>query len=386
MKSNLFSSVIIKIDKKDLIKINNIFTYKVKIYKQDKDNFYLQIKEEDISRIENQGINFELITYIGIKRVLRLLVTHLSVLIGVIIFFIIVYLNTLTIKEITFSAYTKDNNKIKKIIESYFTSVYGIDFFSGDVNEINLLLRKEFSHFEWISINKIGSRIHVTVLEPSIINKQVEKVDGFGDLVAKKDGMIKSYQVKHGIVLIEQNQFVRKGQVLVSGNLRYNNYDESTFYIPAEGKVYAEVWYTEKITVPKKIVATEYTGKIKSEKSFSLFGLDIKYKGSSDKYKKYDKETDYDYLKFFSFELPIGIKKVHYLEKDDIINIYDKDTAYEYAISKINRNISNFFREGDKILTIDLLDLQENDSEFVFTFFVRTHEDIAQFQRRFMDE
>lgn len=379
-----YFTVVIKIKKKDLPKINKLFTYKVKIIKQSDNDYYLEIKEEDLKDLNN--IDYEFISYTGIKRIKQIIRTHVSIFIGIIIFILIIYLNTLTIREITFSASTNDNGKIKEIIEKNFYSILGVDFFNDDVNEINFLLRKEFSHFEWISIDKIGSRIHVTVLEPSIINKQVEKISGYGDLVAKKDGIIQRYQVKHGVVLIEQNQFVREGQVLVSGNLRHNNYDESSFYIPAEGKVYAEVWYTEEIKVPKKITKSEYTGKIKTNKSISLFGLNIKYKGSKVKFANYDKEEKYDFIRIFSFELPIGIKYVHYLEKDDIINVYDKDSAYDYAKSKINSKMSNSFREGDKILAIDLISFEEKETEFTFTFFVRTYEDIAQFQRRFLDE
>jgi len=378
--------VIIKIARKDLLLINNIFTYKVDVIKQDKNYFYIKIREEDMDKLNNNNIKYEFISYSGIKKLTKILFSHLSVFIGILIFIFIIFLNTLTIREITFSTNTKDNEKITKIIKSNFYSIYGVDFFNGDINEINYMLRKEFSHFEWISINRKGSKIHVTVLEPSIINKQVEKLEGYGDLVAKKNGMIKSFQVKHGIVLVEQNQYVQEGQVLVTGNLRHNNYDESTFYIPAEGEVFAEVWYTEKITVPKKIVVTEYTGKIETEKKISLFGFNIKYKGSSNEYKNYDKIIKYDYLCIFSFDLPIGIKNVHYLEKDDIINIYDKETAYDYATSKIRTNMSKFSSEDDKILSIDLLKMNEDENEFTFTFFVRTYEDIAQFQRRFMNE
>ena len=122
----------------------------------------------------------------------------------------------LTIKEISFSTYTKDNEKIKAIINDHLTSIYDFKFLNADINDINLLLRKEFSHYEWISVQKEGCNLNVTILEPSIINNQIEHIEGYGDLVASKDGMVKFFQVKQGIPIIKYNQFVKKGQILVT--------------------------------------------------------------------------------------------------------------------------------------------------------------------------
>ncbi|QVK19163.1 sporulation protein YqfD [Mycoplasmatota bacterium] len=388
MKNNnkFLFSVIIKIPKKTLIKINQLFSYKVKIIKKKHDFFYLQVQENDLNILNKYKVDYEIISYKGIKHIYRLLLTHLSVFIGIILFLLILYANTLTIKEISFSTYTKDNEKIKSIIERHYTSFLDVHLLNSDINDINLLLRKEFNHFEWISIERSGCLLKVTILEPSVINKQVEHIEGYGDLVAKTDGMVKFFQITQGIPLIEQNQYVKKGEVLVSGNLRYHNQDESEFYIPAYGHVYAEVWYTKTIVVPKKSVTTEFTGKISLEKKLSLFGLDIKYKSSQNHYKEYHKEENFDQLQIFSFKLPIGIKKIHYLEKNDIMNVYDNKSALQFASSQIRYELSQSFREGDKILEVQCLNESEDDLNYTYVFFVRTYEDIAIFQRRAMNE
>lgn len=388
MKNNnkYFFSVIIKIKKETLLKMNQLLSYKVKITKHNNDFFYLQVQENDLNLLNKYNVDYEIISYQGLKHIYRLLVTHFSVFIGIILFLLILYVNTLTIKEISFSTYTKDNEKIKSIIESHYTSIFDVHLLNSDINDINLLLRKEFNHFEWISIERNGCLLKVTILEPSVINKQVEHIEGYGDLVAKTDGMVKFFQVTQGIPLIEQNQYVKKGQLLVSGNLRYHNQDEDEFYIPATGQVYAEVWYTKTIVVPKEIVVTEYTGNISSEKKISLFGLDFKYKSSQNYYEDYHKEVNFDQLKIFSLKLPIGIKRIHYLEKDDIMNVYDAKTALDFASSQIRYQLSQTFREGDSILGIECLNQSEDDNNYTYVFFVRTYEDIAIFQRRVMNE
>lgn len=382
MKNKYLSSVIVKVNKDDLLKINYLFTNKAYIKSEDETFFYLEIKEKDLAILSNNNINYEIVTYKGLRKVIKLWKKNLSIFIGIILFALITFVNTLTIKEITFSTYTKDNEKIKQLIDSYMTNIIGINFLKEDINDINLRLRKEFSNYEWIAVEKKGSKLHVTLLEPSIINKQVQKIEGYGDLIAKKDGIIKYYQVRHGIVLVEHNQFVRAGDVLVSGNLRYHNYDESTFYVPAEGVVYAEVWYTETIIIPKEIRVTEYTGKISKTESLNLFGLDIKYHDKKHQYENYDTIIDEDFFHFFSIKLPFGIKKIHYLEKNDIIHIYDEMTACEKAKSEIRYEKGKSFTDDERIISIELIKKNETKDDFSFTFFIKTYENIAEFQRR----
>ncbi len=386
VNNQIFFSVIIKIKKENLLKINQLFSYKVKIIKQVHDFFYLRLLEKDLELLKKSHIEYQIISYQGIKHFYFLLIRHLSVFVGIILFLLIIYANTLTIKEISFSTHTKDNDRIEDIISRHMYSVYGLNFMRSDINDINLILRKEFSHFEWVSVKRDGCVLNVKILEPSIINKQIEHIEGYGDLIANKDGLIKFFQVTHGIPLIEQNQYVKKGQVLVTGNLRYRNQDESEFYIPASGEVYAEVWYTKTIVVPKKTSVTEYTGNISLEKRFSLFGLDFTYKPSKIKYDNYDKDISYEYLKIFSYKIPIGVKKIHYLEKDDIINVYDESTALDYAVSTIRYQMSQQFKEEDKILSIECINQNEDEDNYYYKIFVRTYENIAIFQRRALNE
>ena len=66
--------------------------------------------------------------------------------------------------------------------------------------------------------------------------------------------------------------------------------------------------------------------------------------------------------------------------------MYDEKTAYAYALSKIRYQMTQGFTEGDKILDIELIKQTENEKTFSFTFFIKTYENIAEFQRRFLDE
>jgi len=229
---------------------------------------------------------------------------------------------------------------------------------------------------------KKGTVLYVKLLEDSIINKQIQTVEGYGDLVAKKGGIIKMYKIRHGLPLIQYNQFVRSGELLVTGNLRYNYGDESAFYVPSEGVVYAEVWDTVNVTVPKMLIESAYTGRIKTKKIFYFFGLNLTVKNVDNMYEQYDEEIVLSLFKIGKFDIPLGWKKIHYLEKSDIINIYDENTSLIFAESKIRYELISKFKEGEQIISINLINQSEDENNYYYTFFVQTLEDIAIFQRR----
>lgn len=382
----VLSSVVVKIEKKQLLIINKLFENKIKVVKQDKSFIYLKILEKDLHILNKNIIKYDITSYQGIIKYYKLLLRNIPIIIGIFIFLVLLYLNTLTIKEITFSTKTDDNERIRALIDENIDTFLNIKYLNNNINDINLKLRKEFSDLEWISVKKNGCILEVTILQPSIINNQIKYIEGHGDLVASKSGIVKFFKVSHGIPIIYYNQFVKKDDLLVSGNLRVNDENQDVFYIPAEGKVFAEVWYTKSVEVFKKEIKSEYTGRIYTEKSISFFGIDILYKKFTNKYEKYNKEEKIDNLELFNIKLPFSIKRIHYLEKDDIINIYDKDSSYDYALSTIRHKIMQNFSEDDKILKIELISQKEESDKYVFVFFIKTYEDIALFQRRNLDE
>ena len=75
MKNNIrLFSVSLKLKKTNLIKINQLFSYQVKIIKQDHDFFYLRILEKDLQIINDANIEYQFISYKGIKHLYQIYV------------------------------------------------------------------------------------------------------------------------------------------------------------------------------------------------------------------------------------------------------------------------------------------------------------------------
>lgn len=333
-----------------------------------------------------RGISYEIVGYQGPIRYVYDLKKNLAVFVGILLFVGFIFINSKSIKKIEFNAETSKSDEIVEIIESHYQRILGLNFLKSDLNTINFALRREFTEFEWIDVRREGTVLKVTILEPNIINKKVVKREGYGDLVARESGLITSFHVRQGIVLVTENQYVEKGQLLVSGNLNYKWPDRPGFYVPAEGNVKARVHRERVVEVLKEQQITAYTGKVKSHSYLNLFGLKIPLKAQGEGFKDYDEIKRTNNVKIFNRELPFGIKKVHYYEKNDIIRLYDENASLLYARSVIYYELSQMFEEGDELVDLLLLQREETEDRYIYHFLLITNENIAEFRRSHADE
>ena len=75
------------------------------------------------------------------------------------------------------------------------------------------LKRKYQSKIDYLNVYQKGSVLHVEYTPASHNQKTVLK---YQDYIAKKDGIIRQLDVKQGNVLVKVNQYVKKGDVLIS--------------------------------------------------------------------------------------------------------------------------------------------------------------------------
>ena len=93
---------------------------------------------------------------------------------------------------------------------------------TGSLSIVNNQLQKDFnkqiqmmhqSEIDYLNVYQKGSVLHVEYTPASHNQKTVLK---YQDYIAKKDGVIRQLDVKQGNVLVKVNQYVKKGDVLIS--------------------------------------------------------------------------------------------------------------------------------------------------------------------------
>ncbi|MFC4076734.1 sporulation protein YqfD [Salinithrix halophila] len=127
--------------------------------------------------------------------------------------------------------------------------------------QIQYRLTQQMPHLSWAGFRIEGTRAIVTVVE----KKRVEEGEKSGEkgpinLVAKRAGLIYDLRVERGRPVVEVNDVVKKGQLLVSGRYGDPENPKEGKLVGAKGSVLGEVWYESEVSVPLIQKRKVYTG------------------------------------------------------------------------------------------------------------------------------
>ncbi|MEF2783325.1 MAG: sporulation protein YqfD [Clostridium sp.] len=118
---------------------------------------------------------------------------------------------------------------------------------SQDVATLKAELKKRLENdISWLEIEKQGSRYKI-----SYTPKEFASLSELKDteLIAQKDGVIERFDIQHGNKMYKVNEFVHKGDVLVSNSLEDSKGEMQDVFV--EGRVFAYVWKDLTLSIPK---------------------------------------------------------------------------------------------------------------------------------------
>ena len=211
-----------------------------------------------------------------------------------------------------------------------------------------------------------GMILRVRVEERIITD--ITKEDKICDIVATKAGVVNDILVYNGEASVMINDYVREGDTLIKGIIKYNEEDKR--YACADGRVLANLWYKVNISIPLSHDEYVPTGKKKYnivwEKSGNKKNILRK------RFASYESNLT-TLLQVFDFKL--------YLESDEetkkITKTYTEEEALEVGINKAVDNITIKLGEFDKIIDKKVLKKVVNDSTMDIEVFVVTSELIS---------
>lgn len=146
--------------------------------------------------------------------------------------------------------------KIRQTLESMDAKV---PFYQQDVAKLKSQLKKKLEdELAWLEIQKQGSRYIITYTP-----KEFASISSLGneELIAQEDGVIAQFDIQHGSKEKRVNDFVHKGDVLVSNVLLDSTGITEEVYV--KGRVFAYTWKDITVTMEKT----------KIPKSFQYFQL-----------------------------------------------------------------------------------------------------------------
>lgn len=298
------------------------------------------------------NLNKYLIFFIILGLVLLIFLTN-------IIFEVEVIHNDKEIRNLLYQELEKYDIKKYKMVKSYH-----------DIEAIKEKILKDYpDKIEWLEIERTGIKYNVRVEERITNQKEVEEIKQH--IVASHNAIIKDVYAESGDVIKRKNDYVKKGDIIISGNITLNEETKDT--VMAKGTVYGEVWYNVTVEVPLFNYEKKLTGKNKNVLTLKIFNKRFEI-FNFNKYKTKDiKET----VLLSNNLLPISLVKEE--QKETIIsdNIYLKEEAIEVAYKKAKEKISKDLKDKEKIISIKKLQVTENNSKIIVDYFVTIYKNIT---------
>ena len=268
----------------------------------------------------------------------------------------------------------------KKTIEFLKTELknYGIKekTFKKSYNQLQKIKEeiqnKYKDKIEWLEIETKGTK-YIIRAEIRIIKEKQQQPEN-RNIIAKKDARILEIKSTQGQILKEINNYVKKGDIIISGNIYDNETIKKT--VPAEGIVYGEVWYETDVTYPfiyneKKELNNKkevYTLKILN-KNIELFNK------NPFKNKKIEEK-----LILKNKLLPIQLVKQNQTEQQIIEQILTPEEAQNYAEEKATKQIKDNLKENEYIINKKILNTNIKEDSIEIKMFFSVYENITSYE------
>lgn len=347
--------------------------------------FVLDVSYDDYLYIRRR-YKCHIVKYYGKKNIVNIYENNKYVLLSLIISFMLLFLLCNTIFDIKINS---DNKDIINIINNSLSD-NGIDVYKRKVsfdklNSIkNKILEDNKDTLEWIEIREKGCIYYIDVT-PRVKSNNNADNSLPSDIVAEKDGVIKHIVVHRGSKVIDNGDYVKKGDILISGNIIKN--ENVIDKVHSEGVIYAETWKTVNISIPFKRIDYVYKKTI-NHYYLDIFGHKFTISGKYDSDNTTNKKSivldkPYLFFKLYKEEKKIYDYNEVILNKEEAYNealnrsidvINKKLSSDEYIISKkvlkkeVKRskiNLEVFFKVYEKIgVTSEIQDIGEENGEY----------------------
>ncbi|AZU63374.1 sporulation protein YqfD [Neobacillus mesonae] len=341
----LFGRVTVKVTGKGIERLlntlmrNGIHIWNVKRHGTDTITFKIKLQDALSLRhlARKSGCRISFLGRSGAPFLIKRMLKNSGFLIGAAMFLLIVFLLSNVIWGIDIKgAKPATEYQIRQELDKIGVKIGKFQFFVDNAEGIQRQLTNNIGEITWVGVELKGTTYHLQVVEKNE-PKQPEKLSP-RNLVAKKKAVIVRMDIDDGQKMVDKNDYVAKGQLLVSGVIGQEG--EEPQLVAAKGDVWGEIWYMGHVELPIKSAFNVYNGKEKRKYSLLLGSFEIPVWGfGKPEFKDYKTEKTIHKLHFLKWELPISYVDKTIREREKYIRTYTEKEAEEKAIEMARNDI-----------------------------------------------
>ena len=176
-----------------------------------------------------------------------------------------------------------------------------------------------------------------------------------------------------GVVLKNVNDYVKAGDIVISGQITLN--ESIKDLIKADGEIFGEVWYNIKVEYPYIYSEKKLTNNLKKVIAFKLLNKTIEIFNLK-KYK--DKIIEEEIILKHLF-LPISLVKQTQREVNNLEYVLTEEETIEKALEKGREEINNKLNEDEYIISEKQMKVNIKENKIVMDIFYAVYENITDF-------
>lgn len=304
------------------------------------------------------------------KRVLK----NSGFLVGIIAFLLCIFILSNMVWGIqVHNAKPETEYMIRKELDRMGVKIGKLQFNIDDVDTIQRKLSDRIEVLTWVGVELKGTTFHFQVVE----KQQPEKVEVTSpqNLVASKKAIVTQMFVEKGKSIVKVNDYVGKGQLLVSGIIGTEKEPE---IVSAKGIVKGQTWYRATVTVPLKTKFAVYDGAEQTRHYLNIANISIPVWGFTKlDYLQYEEETTVRPLYFLQWELPVRLKERVWRSKEDVTREYTEKEAIAEGKKMARRDLEKKLIEDAEIIGEKILHESIDHGKVRLSIHYQVIEDIA---------
>ena len=276
---------------------------------------------------------------------------------GAACFFLLLYAMSLFIWDIEFEGnYRYTDDTLSRYLEER-SVVCGMRKYLVDCPGLESELRAAFPEISWVSARVSGTRLLIHIKENQVLSDIEKEDEAPADLMARKEGVIRSMIVRSGSAQVSLGESVEAGQILVKGTVSITDdsgQEVKTYDIRADGDIWAQTEYSYEEEIPIIRQVRVPTGREKSGWLLKIGGFSYTWLLPAFGEKEWDYVTEEQQVRLFgNFYLPVFVGTIKGREMEEYERPYTEEEILELAADYNRRFAENLKEKGVQILEND---------------------------------
>ncbi|WP_078552778.1 sporulation protein YqfD [Bacillus alkalicellulosilyticus] len=270
----------------------------------------------------------------------------------------------------------KVEHQLKQIVQDIGIKRGKFLFSLPSVEDIQKVVTDSLEEATWVGVQLNGTTYHFEVVEQTL--PEEKGLISPRHLVSKKKAVIHEMFVEKGQAMVKPNQFVNKGELLVSG---FIGKEGKTEIVAAQAEVFGEIWYKSDVSVPLSTKYETLTGDSKTKYYLSFFNVDIPIWGfRSPQYEHYEVfERNYAF-RLLNWTLPVQYKSKQALEKQETLREYSEEEAVQVGIEMAKVELNKSLGDDAEIVGEKVLHQAKENGKVILKIHYQVIEEITSEQ------